>query len=175
MGWISSVFVHKALETATQLGCIDAEERRGLFGLAGVDAAAALDPGAMISDADFFGLLERLDAIHPLGRSVPIHMGASMRCDDYGAFGLAFKSAPDLLGSYARVERFGKVVTSIANFRVAQSGSSVFMEVVQARDRRMGLTMTNELAVAAALALSREVGKAEFAPTAIHLMADRPP
>ena len=49
------------------------------------------------------------------GRSIAIRTGASMRCDDYGAFGLAFKSAVDLWGSFQRVERYGKVVTSIAN------------------------------------------------------------
>ncbi len=128
----------------------------------------------MISDDDFFGLLERIAERGNPGRSVPIHVGASMRCDDYGAFGLAFKSAPDLLSSYARVERFGKVVTSIANFRVERSGPSVFMEVIQGRDRRLGLKMTNELALAAAMSISREVSNDDFSLIAVHLMSDRP-
>ncbi|MEO1732354.1 MAG: AraC family transcriptional regulator ligand-binding domain-containing protein [Pseudomonadota bacterium] len=140
----------------------------------GLDPIAPPDPRTMISDADFFGLLEHIAERGDHGRSVPIHMGASMRCDDYGAFGLAFKSAPDLLSSFTRVERFGKVVTSIANFRIERSGSSVFMEVIQARDRRLGLQMTNELAVAAALSLSREVSSRAFSPRAVHLMTERP-
>ena len=97
-----------------------------------------------------------------------------MRCDDYGAFGLAFKSAPNLLGSYARVERFGKVVTSIANFRVEGSGNSVFMEVIQGQHPRLGLKMTNALALAAAMSLSREVSDNDFSPIAVHFMGDRP-
>lgn len=128
----------------------------------------------MVSDNDFFDLLERIDELSPHGRSVPIHVGAAMRCDDYGAFGLAFKSAPDLLGSYARVERFGKVVTSIANFRVVPSDAAISMQVIQARERRKGLTMTNELALAAAMALSQEVSGDGFAPIAVHLMSERP-
>jgi len=127
----------------------------------------------MISDGDFFRLLERIAELVDRGRSVPILMGASMRCDDYGAFGLAFKSAPDLLSSYARVERFGKVVTSIANFRVRQAGPSVFMEVIQGRDQRLGLMMTNELALAAATSISREVSNYDFSPAAVHFMSDR--
>ncbi len=174
MGWISTVFVHKALDAAVLLDCIEADARPALFRLVGVDSYAPIDPNKMISDSDFFSLLERLEEVSVRGRSVPIHMGASMCCDDYGAFGLAFKSAPDLLGSYARVERFGKVVTSISNFRVERSGASVFMDVIQARDRHLGLTMTNELAVAAAMALSREVSSDGFAPVAVHLMSDRP-
>ena len=174
MGWISTVFVHKALDAAAHLGCIGPDALEALGRSVSVDMSAPVDPGAMISDGDFFGLLENLQAASDLGRSIPIHMGASMRCDDYGAFGLAFKSAPDLLGSFARVERFGKVVTSIANFRVEKADGSIFMEVIQGRERRLGLTMTNELAVAAALSLSREVSTGNFAPRAIHLMSDPP-
>ena len=174
MGWISTVFVHKALDAAVALESVDPDVRTALFESVGLDAKAPVDPSAMISDGDFFGLLERLADLDGRGRSVPVHMGASMRCDDYGAFGLAFKSAPDLLGSYARVERYGKVVTSIANFRVERSGTSVFMEVIQGRDRRLGLEMTNELALAAAMSISREVSDDDFSAVAVHLMSDRP-
>lgn len=174
MGWISIIFVHKALDAAVALESVNPVGRRALFESVGLDPSAPVDPGAMISDGDFFGLLERIAELDDHGRSVPIHMGASMCCDDYGAFGLAFKSAPDLLSSYARVERFGKVVTSIANFHVERSGMSVFMEVIQGRDRRLGLKMTNELALAAATSISREVNCVDFSPIAVHLMAERP-
>ena len=125
MGWISTIFVHKALDAAQHLKCIDSDARITLLRQLGVDASATVDPKAMISDTAFFGLLERFCQPDDRGRSVPIHMGASMRCDDYGAFGLAFKSAPNLLSSYARIERYGRVVTSIANFRIDQSGWAV--------------------------------------------------
>lgn len=174
MGWISVVFVHKAIDAAMRLNCVDPVTRSVLFEMVGVDAEAPVDPTKMIAESDFFGLLERIAEQGDRGRSVPIHIGAAMRCDDYGAFGLAFKSAPDLFGSYARVERFGKVVTSIANFRVERSGGSVLMDVIPGRERRLGLTMANELAVAATVALSREVCVGHFAPAAVHFMADEP-
>jgi AraC-like DNA-binding protein len=174
MGWISKVFVLKALEAAVSLGCIDVKMRERLSRQFEMDASSPPDPGDMVSDTAFFDLLEHLNALNDAGRSVPVHIGASMRCDDYGAFGLAFKSAPDLLGSYARVERFGKVVTSVANFRVVESEASVFMEVIQGLETRLGLTMTNELALSAALALSREVNVLDVSPVAIHLMSGAP-
>ncbi len=174
MGWISTVFVHKALDAAVALECVGPDARQALLASVGLELSAPINPSTMISDGDFFGLLERIADLDDRGRSVPIFMGASMRCDDYGAFGLAFKSAPDLLSSYARVERFGKVVTSIANFRVERSGPSVFMEVIQGRDRRLGLKMTNELALAAAMSISREVSDDDFSPVTVHLMSDRP-
>lgn len=101
-------------------------------------------------------------------------LGASMRCNDYVAFVLVFKSYPNILGSYARVERYGKVVTSIANVHVERSGTAVFMEVIHGPDRRLGLKRTNELVLAAGISLSREVGSNAFSPGSLHPMAERP-
>lgn len=171
MGWISNVFVHKALDA---LGGIDPPAKVAVLRQMDVDIDASNDPGVLIPDSDFLSLFELIHETSAHGRSVPVHIGASMQCNDYGAFGLAFKSARDLLGSYARVARFGQVVTSMANFNVQQRGDSVFMEVIQSSDNRLGLTMTNELAVSAAMSLSREVSKPGFAPAMVHLMSDRP-
>ncbi len=174
MGWISVVFVHKAIEAALHGSAPQSALKGALFEMVGVDETVPPDPGQMIPDTAFFELLERIADAVEHGRSVPIRMGAAMRCDDYGAFGLAFKSAPDLLGSYRRVERYGKVVTSIANFRVELADDKVSFEVIPGRDPRLGLTMTNELAVAAATAISREVSTAGFAPAAVYFSAPRP-
>lgn len=174
MGWISIIFVHKALEAALRLNCVNETERVELFQSVGLNPRVPVDPKEMISDAEFFGLLEQILEQSDRARSIPIQMGAAMRCHDYGAFGLAFKSAPDLFGSYRRVECFGKVVTSIANFRVERTEGSVLLKVIPAREYRPGLTMTNELALAAAVAISREVNDGHFAPLAIYLMASKP-
>jgi AraC-like DNA-binding protein len=168
------VFVHKALEAAHRLGCVSGNALQGLYRSVGVEPEAPVDPAIMMSDEDFFDFMERLATMGPKGRAVPIHMGKAMRCDDYGAFGLAFKSAPDLLASYTRVARFGKVVTSIANFEVTQARDAVVMTVLEGRSERLGLTMTNELALAAAVSLSREVGNADFAPAVVYLRSARP-
>ncbi|MFK7856440.1 MAG: AraC family transcriptional regulator ligand-binding domain-containing protein [Granulosicoccus sp.] len=174
MGWVSVIFVHKALDAAMHLSCVDATKRVELFKSVGLDPQAPVDPKKMISDSDFFGLLEQILEQSDRARSIPIQIGAAMRCDDYGAFGLAFKSAPDLLGSYQRVECFGKVVTSIANFHVEHTDGSIVMAVIPAGDQRLGLTITNELAVAAAVAISREVNDKHFAPLAVYLRASKP-
>ncbi|QEY32715.1 AraC family transcriptional regulator [Synechococcus sp. RSCCF101] len=128
----------------------------------------------MIPDGVFFDLLERVAEREPAGRSIPMQVGASMRCDDYGAFGLAFKSALDLAGSYRRVERYGRVVTSIANFRLLEDREPALFEVMPGSPDRPGLRLTNELALAAAVALSREVADEAFAPLAVHLSQEAP-
>lgn len=172
MGWISVVFVHKAINAVA--GDPESPAREALYKSVGVDPEAPVDPKVMVPDADFFSLLERIAADTAHGRSVPVRIGATMRCDDYGAFGLAFKSAPDLLGSYRRVERFGKVVTSVANFRVVHRDRNALLEIIPGQETRLGLTMTNELATAAATTISREVSQQSFTPTAVHFMHARP-
>ena len=107
---MSVVFVDKAINAASRGVSEPASLQRALFKSVGVDPKTPVDPKQMIADEAFFGLLEQIAEEGDLGRSLPIHMGASMRCNDYGTFGLAFKSAPDLLGSFRRIERFGKVV-----------------------------------------------------------------
>lgn len=168
MGWISVIFAHKAIDLATFGKPHSAVRRTTLFRSAGVDPQAPVDPKVMIPDTAFFELLERIVRDDESGRAIPVRIGASMRCDDYGAFGLAFKSAVDLIGSYRRVERYGKIVTSIANFRVVPAKGTAFMEVIPDSRTRLGLTMTNELAVAAATALSREVCRQAFRPEAVY-------
>ena len=87
----------------------------------------------MIIDAVFFDLLERVAREDRGGRAAPVRVGASMCCDDHGAFGFASKSAVDLYGSFQRVQRHGKIVTTIANFTVEAGRDAALMAVPSTR------------------------------------------
>ena len=52
----------------------------------------------MIEDTDYYVFLERAAAADPRATALPLRVGAAMRCNDYGAFGLAWKSLPPSLG-----------------------------------------------------------------------------
>lgn len=171
MGWISITFVHKFVK----LAAAESGDRARLFRAYSVDPDAPIDPKVMISDAAFFDMLEQLAERTPAGRNLALRVGASMSCDEYGAFGLAFKTAANLTGSYKRVERYGRIITSIANFRVVElGGDSLLFEVIPAITARAGIQMTHELALAAALALSREVSREPFSPRAVHIAHAKP-
>ena len=174
MGYISAMFAVKFAHIATTDIPSPQAERRALCRTVGIDVDQSVEPNQMIRDATFFGFLEHIAREYEDGRSVAIRVGASMRCDDYGAFGLAFKSAIDLWGSFQRVERYGKVVTSIANYTVEPGNGSSFMALRPDDETRLGLQMTNELAVAAATALSREVSKQHFSPVAVLFSHEEP-
>lgn len=168
MGYIATYFAHRVVDIATQ-GLDDKQTRYAeLCNVAGIESHGKSNQQNMITDTAFFGLLEHVAENFERGYSIAIRVGATMQCDDYGAFGLAFKTARDLSGSFQRVERYGKVVTSIANYLVSHGSQSAFMTVKKDANSRLGLLLTNELAVAAATSLCREVSRQTFAPTAVH-------
>lgn len=174
MGYISTIFVHKVATLSAARASAGHARRRDLCRSAGVNPDTPPDQKSMIRDTAFFELLERVAHEDQDGRSIAVRVGSSMCCDDYGAFGLAFKSAIDLFGSFQRVERFGKVVTSTANFTVNLKDGSAFMAVRPDKERRLGFKMTNELAVSAATALSREVCTKDFSPVSVWFSHEEP-
>lgn len=170
MGWISVALAHKFVNLAT----LDQHRRaRFLRGL-GIEPHTPVDPKDMVSDGDFYAMIEQLADHTPGGRVLAVRVGASMTCDEYGAFGLAFKTASTLAGSYARVARYGRIITSLANFRLVPDTDTSFLEVIPAVTDRPGVQMTNELALAAATALSREVCRDRFTPVAVHIAHKAP-
>ncbi|WP_375750616.1 AraC family transcriptional regulator ligand-binding domain-containing protein [Vibrio sp. HN007] len=174
MGYIATFFALRAADIASQ-GLNDKQARFAeLCKVAGIDQNGNSNQKNMINDVAFFGLLEHIAANYERGNSIAIRVGETMECDDYGAFGLAFKTARDLSGSFQRVERYGKVVTNIANYSVVQSNHSTFMAVKKDANSRIGLLLTNELAVAAATSLCREVSCQQFTPTAVHFSHEAP-
>ncbi|MDJ0833582.1 MAG: AraC family transcriptional regulator ligand-binding domain-containing protein [Gammaproteobacteria bacterium] len=175
MGYIATYFALRVADIATE-GLVDKQTRHAeLCRVAGIDSGGKSTQKKMITDTAFFGLLEHVVREFENGYTIAVRVGSTMRCDDYGAFGLAFKTARDLSGSFQRVERYGKVVTSIANYSVTIGNQSAFMAVKKDPNSRQGLLLTNELAVAAATALCREVSSQAFSPAAIHFSHEGPP
>ena len=169
MGQISTLFVHKVIAA---VDC-DADRKRELFCFAGVDPDASIDPKRMIPDEDYYALCERVVAEDPQGRSITIRVGSSMRCDDYGAFGLAWKSATNLRGSYERAARYGQVLTSVSTYELRQEGGKHYM-MLHRIGERFGLKLSNEQTMAAITQISREVCSEPFHPEAVLFKHEKP-
>lgn len=168
MGVISSLFVHKVVNAATAAVPEDLNRRQELLRSVGIDALAPVDPKLMIADADYYGLCEQVVREDAEGDSLPLRVGASMTCDDYGAFGLAWKTAASLRGSFARAERYGKVLTSVSTYQLVAEDDKLFMTLNRSGERSLGLRISNEQTVAAMAQISREVAAQPFYPEAVH-------
>jgi AraC-like DNA-binding protein len=98
-----------------------------------------------------------------------------MRCEEYGAFGLAWKSAPNLRGSCERSERYARVLTSVATYTVDETGEGVYFRLHRDGDRgQLGLRLSNEATIASIAAISQEVSTSTFRPLAICFSHDGP-
>lgn len=158
MGRITSLFAHKMVAAAG-----DAVDARTALQSAGIDPDAPRDPKVMITDEAYYEMLEdmasRTDVI-----TLPITVGASMRCDEYGALGLAWKAAPNLLGSFSRVERYARLWTSVVEYELRRiEGGTLFM-LHRAGPRRLGMRLSNEATLASAVSIARQVSPVPVIP-----------
>lgn len=112
MGYVTSLFARKVVAAAS-----DGIDAAAMLGSVGIASDAASDPGQMIPAERYYDMLERIaDQID--ATELPMRTGASMRLDEYGALGLAFKAAPTLGASYARVERYARLWTSVVEYEL---------------------------------------------------------
>jgi len=120
----------------------------------------------MLDEADLYGLIERMSGQMDM-TALPLTVGAAMRPDEYGALGLAWKAAPDLLGSFSRVARYWRLWTSFTRYALEETAEGVLF--VEHRDgpRRLGMRLSIEADLASGVSLARQVAPKPFAPLAV--------
>lgn len=169
VGQITSLFLHKVIRQGGP-----GLDRDGLLASAGIDPGAPVDPDLMVADTAYYDVLERIARADPGAVDLPLRVGATMRCEDYGAFGLAFKSAPDLGGSYLRAERYARVLTSVTRYALCEVAEGTAVQLHREGDRRLGLRLSNEASIASVAAISDEVSTARFQALAVYFRHPAP-
>lgn len=87
-----------------------------------------------------------------------------MRLDEYGALGLAFKAATTLGASYARVERYARLWTSVVEYELRPDPRGTLFILHRPGERRLGLRLSNEATLASAVSIARQVSPVPVAP-----------
>ncbi len=162
MSQITSLYVYKVVGQAS-----DGVETRDLVEGLGLAPDGPIDPAQMVSSTHYYEFFAALAERDPGGLQLPLRIGAAMRCDEFGAFGLAWKSAPDLYGSYVRSERYGRVLGNAESYSLEQSAEGVFYRLQKAGDGNLGMLLSNEASLSAVVAISQEVSTAPFIPQAV--------
>jgi AraC-like DNA-binding protein len=169
MGRVTSLFARKV---AAQAG--GGREAAALLRPLGLTVEGDVDPAFMIPAADYYEFFERAAAADSDPTTLPLRVGATMRSDDYGPFGFAWKSAPTLRGSYERAARFALVLTSVAGYEVEKCFGGAFMHLHREGERRLGMRLSNEATLASIMTISREVASEPFRPEEVHLKHEAP-
>ena len=162
MGYITSLFVRKVIR---QVG--ERVDKKSILMKVGVDPDGPVDPKQMVLDTDYYAFLEEIAAVDPHVRTLPLKAGESMRCDDYGIFGLAWKSAVNLRGSYQRAERYAQVLTNVSTYQVVDVDQGALMHLHREGERRLGMRLSNEATIASVTSISRQVASVPFNPSAV--------
>jgi len=169
MGQVTSLFLMKVLDAFD--GCID---NKDVLDTAGLTSEKPVDPSYMIPSAVYYAAFAKLAKADKHGWTLPLRTGASMRCADYGAFGLAWKSANNLLGSFERAERYARVLTNVASYQVEITPRGAFMHLHRDGERHLGMRLSNEATLASIHTISREVTTESFIPVEVHFKHPAP-
>jgi AraC-like DNA-binding protein len=162
MGQVTSLFARKVVGVAG-----NAVDARAVLGSVGLDADGAWDPKHMLDEDDYYGMIE-LMAEQMDVTALPLTVGQAMRPDEYGALGLAWKAAPNLLGSFSRVERYWRLWTSFAQYQLEEVEDGVLFVEHRLGSRRLGMRLSIEADLASGVSLSRQVSPRPFAPLQVY-------
>ncbi len=157
MNQITSLYVHKVL---SHVG--EGVETRDLLESMGVPADGTIDPKLMVAADQYYDFFAALAQRDPDGLTLPLRVGAAMKCDEYGAFGLAWKSAPDLRGSFIRSQRYGHVLGAAETYSLEESDKGWFFSLDKTGDGRLGMLLSNEASMSAVMTICQEVATEPF-------------
>lgn len=161
-GQVSSLFAHKVAHAAAEVAERGTPYRDELLRSVGVDPNAPLDSEIMIEADHYYSLCERIVDEVPSGRAIAIKVGASMDIDDYGAFGLAWKSAVNLKSSFERMERYGKTLTNVSLYEAVETKEDVSILLHRDGIHRLGLCISNEQTLVAIANVCRAVSVSDL-------------
>ena len=169
MGEITSLFAHKVARQVSP-----GTDTRDVLKSLGLQPDGPVEPSQVVAAEayyDFFAELARRD---PDGLTLPLRVGASMRCDDYGAFGFAWKTATTLAGSYERAEQFGRRLTNVSTYTIETVPEGGLLHLHRSGERHLGLRLSNEATLASVASISHEVSETQFVPRAVYFRHEAP-
>ena len=159
MGYVTSIFARRVVQGAGR-----SVDGPALLRALGLDPDAPLDVTQMVSEEAYYDFLERLAAQMVNAHELPVRVGPLMRPDDYGALGLAWKSAPTIRQSLERIERFCRLWTDNMTYELRDDVGGALFVLHRAGERRLGLRLSNECTAASAVSLIRQTSTERFRP-----------
>ncbi|MEM1150410.1 MAG: AraC family transcriptional regulator [Pseudomonadota bacterium] len=169
MGEVTSLFARKLVGVAG-----DTVDQHEILGSVGLDADGPWDPKHMLDEDAFYGMLELLAHRMPDATALPLTVGEAMRPDEYGALGLAWKAAPNLIGSFGRVARYARLWTSIVKYELQERDDGLLFVEHRKGERRLGMRISVEADLASGVSLSRQVTTPAFAPLQVYFRHPAP-
>lgn len=164
MGLVTAIFARRMIQAAGE-----SVDGPAMLRSVGLVPDEPLDVTQMIADDAYYDLLERIAANMENAFELPLRVGPLMRPDDYGALGLAWKSAPTVRSSLERVERYCRLWTDNLTYEIRDRDDGIDFVVHRSGERRLGMRLSNEATLASATSLVRQTSSPRFRPRAVLL------
>ncbi len=164
MGFVTAIFARRMIQAAGE-----SVDGPALLRSIGLEPDEPLDVTEMIADDAYYDLLEGIAAKMENAFELPLRVGPLMRPDDYGALGLAWKSAPTIRSSLERVERYCRLWTDNLTYEICDRDDGVDFIVHRFGERRLGMRFSNEATLASATSLIRQTSSPRFRPRTVFM------
>ena len=166
---MTEIFARRMIQAAGDE--IDAREMLRSIGL---DPDGTMDVAERVGAEAYFELLERIATQMKNGYELPLRVGPLMRPNDYGALGLAWKSAPTVRDSLERTARYCRVWTDNMTYELQDAEGGIEFLLHRVGERRLGMRLSNEATVSSAASLIRQTATRSFRPRAVYLQHKAP-
>ena len=142
-------------------------DRAALYECCGLDVSAPPAPSVMIDDTAYYNLLETIAEHEKPDIGFHLRVSQSISCADFGAVGLAWKSAPDLRRSFQRMDRYSRLFNTASTFKLVEESGRYMWTHTRTEPDRLGMHLSNEGALATYVSLCREATGPENKPRAV--------
>ncbi|MEP2717087.1 AraC family transcriptional regulator ligand-binding domain-containing protein [Pseudophaeobacter sp.] len=168
MPTLSAIYARKQIEHAERVA-----DKGWLFDLIGLTPENIQDPSATVSELDYYSLMEAIAETEL--PNVEFHMKTcrSMRCDEFGLFGLAQKSAPTLRQGFQRIWRYIRLHNRVSAFSAQQEGDQFCWSRTTPHADRLGAYLSFEAAMGTTLTLCRETTCQDLKPSHVQFAHER--
>ncbi|MCA9581914.1 MAG: AraC family transcriptional regulator [Myxococcales bacterium] len=153
---------------------LGSESSETLLARVGIDSAIDTHTAlTRVVDAEtYYDLLERATGDNDTG--LPFRYAVTITPDDFGAMGLAFKTAATVREALERLMRYILVLSDSLAYELCEDGSAWAFHVLGRPPHRRGAALANEAALAAIISLLRQVATVPVTPTAVSFRHPKP-
>lgn len=157
---ISAALIAKIAAAAESEGL----DRCALLEVTGVDVDGPVDPSHMVSEEAHYLLWEHIMRRIAQADGFPVRYARTIHVDDYGALGLAFKTAPNVRAVIERARRYSAVLTDTSWIESTETDKGVTIAFRREGRRRLGMRCANEAAVAEIVHVTRQITASSISP-----------
>lgn len=156
---VSAIYARKQIEQARAF-----EDKAALYQILDLTPEQVQEPSVMVPIAAYLSLLEVIAQSEWPDLRFHMRTSQSMRCDEFGVFGLAFKAAPTVRQGLQRIQRYVQLHNQVSEFTAEQEDHSYVWSMRGPAVSRLGAALSTEAALATTLTLCREAAQRPLTP-----------